>query len=45
VNNLQKAIGRIPGLENKETLCNGLSEIAEGYMDGWDSGSDLESDD
>ena len=41
---LRKAVLRIPGLEEREELSNGLGEIAEAYEEGWDSGSDEGSD-
>ncbi len=46
VKGLQKSVGRImAGLEiEREALSNGLAEIGEGYKEGWDSGSDDDSD-
>lgn len=42
---LQKAVGTMVGLEEREALSNGLGEIGEAYVEGWDSGSDEDSDD
>ena len=33
------------GLDERETLSNGLGEISEAYEEGWNSGSDEDSDD
>ena len=41
---LRKVVLRVPGLEEREELSNGLGEISEAYEDGWDSGSDEGSD-
>lgn len=42
---LQKLVTRIGGLDERETLSNGLGEISEAYEEGWNSGSDEDSDD
>ncbi|KAL9594577.1 MAG: hypothetical protein Q9219_006961 [cf. Caloplaca sp. 3 TL-2023] len=41
---LQNIISRMTGLMDREALSNGLGEIAEEYEEGWDSGSDEDSD-
>ena len=41
---LRKVVVRMTGLEEREILSNGLGEIAEAYEEGWDSGSDDDSD-
>ena len=33
------------GIDERETLCNGLQTMAEEYDEGWDSGSDSDEDD
>jgi hypothetical protein len=33
------------GIDERETICNGLQTIAEEYDEGWDSGSDSDEDD
>ncbi|KAL1598691.1 mtDNA inheritance, partitioning of the mitochondrial organelle [Paraconiothyrium brasiliense] len=33
------------GIDERETICNGLQTMAEEYDDGWDSGSDSDEDD
>ena len=42
---LQKLATRMVGLDERETLSNGLGEISEAYEEGWNSGSDEDSDD
>jgi len=32
------------GLDERETLFSGLGDVAEAYEEGWDNGSDDESD-
>ncbi|CAJ2506886.1 Uu.00g080720.m01.CDS01 [Anthostomella pinea] len=41
---LRTAVVRSIGLEDRETVGNELAEIAEGYREGWDSGSDEDDD-
>ncbi|KAL8870998.1 MAG: hypothetical protein Q9174_003083 [Haloplaca sp. 1 TL-2023] len=41
---LQNMVARAVDVEDREALANGLGEIAEAYEEGWDSGSDLDSD-
>lgn len=45
IQRLQKIVNRTASLEEREALSNGLGNIAEAYDDGWDSGSDNDSDD
>lgn len=45
VKSLQKVVGTLVGMEEREALSNGLGEIGEHYEEGWMSGSDDESDD
>lgn len=33
------------GIDERETICNGLQTMAEEYDEGWDSGSDGDEDD
>lgn len=33
------------GIDERETICNGLQTMAEEYDEGWDSGSDSDEDD
>ncbi|KAJ4292025.1 mtDNA inheritance, partitioning of the mitochondrial organelle [Kalmusia sp. IMI 367209] len=33
------------GVDERETICNGLQSMAEEYDEGWDSGSDSDADD
>ena len=42
---LQRVVGRMVGLDQREALSNGLGEMVEAYEEGWDSGSDDGSDD
>ncbi|KAI9675722.1 MAG: mtDNA inheritance, partitioning of the mitochondrial organelle [Caeruleum heppii] len=42
---LATTVGRAIGVEERETLKNDLGEMAEGYREGWDSGSDADTDD
>ncbi|KAA6412059.1 MAG: hypothetical protein FRX48_04209 [Lasallia pustulata] len=44
VKSLQRVVGRMVGLDERETLSNGLGEIGEAYEDGWGSGSDSGDD-
>ncbi|KAI1505484.1 tubulin domain-containing protein [Biscogniauxia marginata] len=41
---LRAAAVRAVGLEDRETVGNELAEIAEGYREGWSSGSDEDDD-
>lgn len=45
VKGLRTAVIRSIGLEDRETIGNELAEIAEGYKEGWSSGSDDDDDD
>lgn len=42
---LQKHAGRMGDLDERESLSNGLGEICEAYEEGWQSGSEEDSDD
>lgn len=42
--NLGAVVGRSISMEERESLTNALGEIAEGYEEGWDSGSDSDDD-
>jgi hypothetical protein len=42
---LRTTVIRYIGLEDRETVGNELAEIAEGYKEGWSSGSDDDDDD
>ncbi len=42
---LQKVVSRMADLDQREALSNGLGEIGEAYEEGWNSGSDEDSDD
>ena len=42
---LQKVVGRMVALDEREALSNDLGEIIEAYEEGWDSGSDDDMDD
>lgn len=33
------------GVDERENICNGLQNMAEEYDEGWDSGSDSDTDD
>ena len=41
---LQNMVFRMVDVADREALANGLGEIAEAYEEGWDSGSDVDSD-
>ncbi|KAL8858180.1 MAG: hypothetical protein Q9178_005357 [Gyalolechia marmorata] len=41
---LQNIVSRMVNVAEREALSNGLGEIAEAYEEGWDSGSDEDSD-
>lgn len=46
VKSLRTVVDAMVGVEERETLSNGLGEIGEHYdKEGWDSGSDDDSDD
>ncbi|KAL9095035.1 MAG: hypothetical protein Q9165_002637 [Trypethelium subeluteriae] len=36
---------RLIGLDEREALCNGLEELCDEYMEGWESGSDEDDED
>ena len=42
---MQRVVSRMVGLDEREALSNGLGEISEAYEEGWNSGSDDDSDD
>lgn len=44
VRGLRTAVIRSIGLEDREMIGNELAEIAEGYKEGWSSGSDDDDD-
>ncbi|KAI9802066.1 MAG: mtDNA inheritance, partitioning of the mitochondrial organelle [Piccolia ochrophora] len=44
VKSVQRFAGRSVGVEEREALMNGLSELAEAYQHGWESGSDEDED-
>lgn len=37
-------VSRMVNVADREALSNGLGEIVEAYEEGWDSGSDEDSD-
>jgi hypothetical protein len=41
---LRTTVIRSIGLDDRETIGNELAEIAEGYKEGWSSGSDDDND-
>ncbi|KAL8733133.1 MAG: hypothetical protein Q9166_002325 [cf. Caloplaca sp. 2 TL-2023] len=41
---LRNMVSRMVSVADREALTNGLGEIAEAYEEGWDSGSDEDSD-
>ncbi|KAL8973915.1 MAG: hypothetical protein Q9197_001849 [Variospora fuerteventurae] len=41
---LQNMVSRMVNVADREALSNGLGEIVEAYEEGWDSGSDEDSD-
>jgi len=45
VKSLQQIVDKAIGTDEREALSNSLGEIAEGYEEGWDSGSDSDDDD
>ncbi|CAN9095106.1 unnamed protein product [Alternaria alternata] len=42
---VEQIVKRMTGIEEKETLCNGLQVLAEEYDEGWDSGTESDDDD
>lgn len=42
--NLRSQTTRLIGLDERETISNGLAEIADAYQDDWSSGSDEDDD-
>lgn len=44
IKSLRTIVGRAISIEERETLTNSLGQIAEGYEEGWDSGSDSDDD-
>lgn len=42
---LQGIVSRMANVDEREALANGLGEISEAYEEGWDSGSNEDSDD
>ena len=44
VRGLREAVIRSIGVEDREVIGNELAEIAEGYREGWSSGSDDDDD-
>ncbi|KFX90559.1 hypothetical protein O988_08135 [Pseudogymnoascus sp. VKM F-3808] len=44
IKTLQTTVGRAIGVEEREALANSLGEMAEGYEEGWSSGSDEDED-
>ncbi len=44
IKDLQKVVSKAVNLDEREALSNGLGEISEAYEEGWQSGSDDESD-
>ena len=44
IKDLQKVVSKAVSLDEREALSNGLGEISEAYEEGWQSGSDKESD-
>ncbi|KFZ18540.1 hypothetical protein V501_01166 [Pseudogymnoascus sp. VKM F-4519 (FW-2642)] len=44
IKSLQTTVGRAIGVEEREALSNALGEMAEGYEEGWSSGSDEDED-
>ena len=45
IKTLQKVVGRGGYFADREALCNGLGEIAEAYVEGWENSSADDSDD
>ena len=41
---LQQIVNRAIGIDEREALSNSLGEIAEGYEEGWESGTDEDDD-
>ena len=45
IKHLRDVVGRMVGFEEREALGNGLGELGEGFVEGWEGGSDSGSDD
>lgn len=45
VKGLRSAVIRYISVDERETVGNELADIAEGYKEGWSSGSDDDEDD
>ena len=45
IKTLQKVVSRMVSLDEREALTNDLAEIGDAYVEGWESGSDDDSDD
>lgn len=45
IRTLERLVGRMVSLDERESLCNGLHTFAEEYDEGWDSGSESDMDD
>ena len=41
---LQAVVSRMAGLDEREALFNALGTLSEAYEEGWNSGSDDDSD-
>ncbi|KAH7360542.1 tubulin domain-containing protein [Rhexocercosporidium sp. MPI-PUGE-AT-0058] len=44
IKHLQYIVSRAVGVDEREALSNSLGDIAEGYEEGWDSGTDEDDD-
>lgn len=44
IKGLRALVQRAVKVDEREALSNGLAEIAEAYVEGWDSGSDEDDD-
>lgn len=44
IKSLQHIVNRSIAIDEREALSNSLGDIAEGYEEGWDSGSDSDDD-
>ena len=44
IKGLQRIVGRVVAIEEREVLSNGLGEIGEAYEEGWQSDSDESED-
>jgi hypothetical protein len=45
IRSVDEMVRRMIGLEDRETLSNGLQVMAEEYEEGWDSGTDSGDED